>query len=104
MDDANHDEDLVLATGEKVLKSKNKSAAKVLSRLADDPHLGEPLLKHIKKLDNDLEKMNDELGRDEEGMMDSPIKCLAYLLGFFYKPYSCSVITLFSAHGTVSRI
>ena len=54
----------------------------MVKRVLEDPDLAEPLCKYIKKLDEDLAKMNDELGRDEDGEKLTPIKCLAYLLGF----------------------
>ena len=34
------------------------------------------------KTTKDMAKMNDEFGRDEDGEKLTPIKCLAYLLGF----------------------
>ena len=70
---------------ESVAKSKNGAkSAKVVKRVLDDPHVGEPLYKHIKKLDADLAKMDDEFGRDEDGEIVTPIRALAYLLGLQY--------------------
>ena len=70
---------------ESVAKSKNGAkSAKVVKRVLDDPHLGEPLYKHIKKLDENLAKMNDEFGRDEDGEIVTPIRALAHLLGLQY--------------------
>ena len=78
---ANHDPQAIAGAHQKVLP--NKDAAYVAKRISNDPHLGEPLRKYIKKLDKDLEKMNDEINLDEEGEIPSPIKCLAYMLGLF---------------------
>ena len=78
---ANHDAQAIAGAHQKVLP--NKDAAYVAKRISTDPHLGEPLRKYIKKLDKDLEKMNDEINLDEEGEIPSPIKCLAFMLGSF---------------------
>ena len=79
---ANYDEDALFAAVESVAKSKNGAkSAKVVKRVLDDPHVGEPLYKHIKKLHADLAKMDDEFGRDEDGEIVTPIRALAYLLG-----------------------
>ena len=56
----------------------------MVKRVLEDPSLGEPLAKYLKKLERDLEIMNDNLSRDEEGV--SIVECLAYLLGFQYLP------------------
>ena len=80
---ANFDKDALFATTESVAKAENGvTSAKVVKRVLDDPDLAEPLCKYIKKLDEDIAKMNDEFGRDEDGEKLTPIKCLAYLLGF----------------------
>ena len=76
---ANHDPQAIAGAHQKVLP--NKDAAYVAKRISTDPHLGEPLRKYIKKLDKDLERMGDELYRDEDGENVSPIRALAYLLG-----------------------
>ena len=82
---AKHDPDLVMATAQKVMKSRTTAGSNVVKRIYDDPRLGEPLLKYAKKLEADLEKMDDDLtGWDENGERVTPIKCLAYLLGLFY--------------------
>ena len=82
---ANYDEDALFATVESVAKTKNGAkSAKVVKRVLDDPHLGEPLYKYIKKLDENLAKMNDEFGRDEDGEIVTPIRALAHLLGLQY--------------------
>ena len=84
LDAANHDPIAIGKAHQTVLP--NKDAAYVAKRISADPHLGEPLRKYIKKLDKDLEKMDDELNRDEDGEKwdkPSPIRCLAYMLGFF---------------------
>ena len=76
---ANHDPIAIGKAHQTVLP--NKDAAYVAKRISTDPHLGEPLRKYIKKLDKDLERMDDELYRDEDGENVSPIRALAYLLG-----------------------
>ena len=84
LDAANHDPIAIGKAHQTVLP--NKDAAYVAKRISTDPHLGEPLRKYIKKLDQNLEKMNDEFNRDEDGEKwenPSPIRCLAYMLGFF---------------------
>ena len=81
---ANYDEDALFATTNNVVKAKNKDAGHVVKRVLEDPSLGEPLAKYLKKLERDLEIMNDNLSRDEEGA--SIVECLAYLLGFQYLP------------------
>ena len=73
---ADHDFDAVLATGVKVLKAENTNSAYVLTRLQDDPNVGDYLAKCLKKMD-------DELSKDEDGNRVTPISCLAYLLGLY---------------------
>lgn len=73
---ANHDPAAVYSTAQHLIKDENKDAAKVLKRLTDDPSLGEPLAKCLKKMDSGLKI-------DEDGEKLSPISSLAYLLGFF---------------------
>lgn len=70
---ANHDRSAVLSTGAKLLSEENeKAASKVIKRLNANPSLGEPLLKCLKKMD-------DNMSEDKV----TPIKSLAYLLGFY---------------------
>ena len=76
---ANHDPDAISKAHQTILPTAD--AAYVAKRISSDPHLGEPLRKYIKKLDKDLERMDDELYRDEDGENVSPIRALGYLLG-----------------------
>ena len=55
---AHNDPDTVFATAESLVKDKNGvKSAKVVKRVFEDPHLGEPLYKYIKKLDEDYGNM-----------------------------------------------
>ena len=80
LDAANNDPVAISKAHQAVLPP---DASYVAKRISDDPNLGGPLRKYIKKLDRDLEKMNDELWRNEDGENVSPISCLAYMLGIF---------------------
>ena len=84
---ANNDPDAVLGTAKRVLNldKDNLAAASVIKRVIDDPSLGEPLAKYLKRMEKEMERMNDELNRDESGRI-SRISCLAYLLGSFPIP------------------
>ena len=68
---ANNDRVAVLSTGAKMFSQEgNKAASTIVKRLNADPSLGEPWLKCLKKMEDDLEKTRV-----------TPIACLAYLLG-----------------------
>ena len=97
---ANNDPDAVLGTAKRVLNQDkdNPAAASVIKQIIDDPSLGAPLAKYLKRMEKEMERMNDELNRDESGRI-SPISCLAYLLGSFpipcllnQKKYSLSLL------------
>ena len=88
---ANHDPDAISKAHQTILPTAD--AAYVAKRISSDPHLGEPLRKYIKKLDHDLQDMNDEFGRYEDDEIVSPIKALAYLLGQLRIPCSVPILS-----------